>query len=252
MGWLRLNETIITSKQNDLIKEAIKLKQKKYRTITNQFLVEGYHLVKEAYDLGLVARLFYVEEAIFLNVESYQVSQNILDTLTEVIASQGLVAVCNKPNIKEIGNRVLLLDNVQDPGNIGTLIRSCAAFGFSTIVSENSVDYYNDKVIRSTQGALFKVNLLSGSLSDFIKNNPQIKFYVTDLKSDKYLEDIDDFNNDIGIILGNEGQGVRQEIIDLVERSFKLKMSNMESLNVGVAGSIILYEIAKRSWISWT
>jgi TrmH family RNA methyltransferase len=241
-----LNETIITSKQNNLIKEAFKLKQKKYRTLTDQFLVEGFHLVKEAYDQGLVAKIFYVEENKFANVESYQVSQNILDILTEVIATQGIVAVCNKPEIKEIGKRVLLLDNVQDPGNIGTLIRSCAAFGFSTIISENSVDYYNDKVIRSTQGALFKVNLLSGSLSDFIEENPQIKFYVTDLSSDKYLEDIDDFGSDIGIILGNEGQGVRQEIIDLVGRSFKLKMSNMESLNVGVAGSIILYELAKR------
>ena len=203
-------------------------------------------MVKEAYDQGLVAKFFYVEENYFLDVESYQVSQNILDTLTEVIASQGIVAVCNKPEIKEIGERVLLLDNVQDPGNIGTLIRSCAAFNFSTIIAENSVDYYNDKVIRSTQGALFKVNLLSGSLSEFIKNNPQIKFYVTDLSSDKYLEDIDDFETNIGIVLGNEGQGVRKEIIDLVGRSFKLKMSNMESLNVGVAGSIILYELAKR------
>jgi TrmH family RNA methyltransferase len=160
---------------------------------------------------------------------------------------QGIIGVCEITNNSNIGEKVLLLDNVQDPGNIGTLIRSCVAFGFSTIISENSVDYYNEKVVRSTQGALFKVNLLNGSLSDFIKESKDYDFYVTDLKSDFTLEETEFKNNKLGIILGNEGQGVRQELIDLVDQSFKIKMKNMESLNVGVAGSIIMYEIFKRS-----
>jgi TrmH family RNA methyltransferase len=242
-----LNETIITSKQNNLIKEASKLKQKKYRNISNTFLVEGNHLVNEAYQAGLIEIIFYVETCDFKNVEAYQVSQVVLDSLTEVVANQGIAAVCRKPIIFNDFKKVLLLDNVQDPGNIGTLIRSAVSFGFDTLVAENSVDFYNDKVIRSTQGALFKINLLTGNLVQFIKKNNDIEFYVTDLKSDCYLEDLKIKSKLIGIVLGNEGQGVREEIISLVNNSFKLRMSNMESLNVGVAGSIILYELAKRS-----
>ena len=127
------------------------------------------------------------------------------------------------------------------------MIRSAVAFGFETIVAEDSVDFFNEKVIRATQGAIFKVNLISENLKDFISRNKQITFYTTDLKSDNKLEELVMKDKLIGIILGNEGSGVRQDLIDLVGKSFKLEIKNMESLNVGVAGSIIMYEISKRS-----
>ncbi len=164
-----------------------------------------------------------------------------------MVQNQGIVAICKKPEKMGIGNKVLILDNVQDPGNIGTLIRSCAAFGFDTIIAENSVDFYNDKVIRSTQGALFKVNLISSEIGGFIDNHPDFDIYATDLKSQRYLDEMKITAKKLAIILGNEGSGVSQEILAKVNNSFKLKMSNMESLNVGVAGSIILYELSKRS-----
>lgn len=242
-----MNETIITSKANPLIKEAVKLKQKKYRSLMGKFILDGYHLVNEALAKGLVERVFYVESCEIEGVEKYRVSALVMESLSDVVQNQGIVAICKKPEKMEIGNKVLILDNVQDPGNIGTLIRSCAAFGFDTIIAENSVDFYNDKVIRSTQGALFKVNLISSEIGGFIDNHPDFDIYATDLKSQRYLDEMKITAKKIAIILGNEGSGVSQEILTKVNNSFKLKMSNMESLNVGVAGSIILYELSKRS-----
>jgi len=246
-GERNLNDSVITSKNNNIIKETAKLKIKKYRLNSQLFLVEGFHLVNEAYENKVLKSVFYLDENPFDDIKGYKVTDEVIKTLSDLMVPQGIIGVCEITNNSNIGEKVLLLDNVQDPGNIGTLIRSCVAFGFSTIISENSVDYYNEKVVRSTQGALFKVNLLNGSLSDFIKESKDYDFYVTDLKSDFTLEETEFKNNKLGIILGNEGQGVRQELIDLVDQSFKIKMKNMESLNVGVAGSIIMYEIFKRS-----
>lgn len=240
-------DKIISSIQNPLIKETIKLKQKKYRLLNKAFLVEGEHLVKEAYDKGLIDKVFYVDDFEFNDVDAYLVSAEVMKAMTGVLSNQGVLAICKYPENTVEFNRVLLLDNLQDPGNMGTLIRSAVAFGFETIVAEDSVDFFNEKVIRATQGAIFKVNLISENLKDFISRNKQITFYTTDLKSDNLLKDIVLEDKLIGVILGNEGSGVRRDLIELVGKSFKLEIKNMESLNVGVAGSIIMYEISKRS-----
>ena len=139
-----------------------------------------------------------------------------------------------------------MLDNIQDPGNIGTLIRSALAFGFKSIVAKNSVDFYNDKVIRSSQGALFRVGLFNDDLVEFIRNNDDYRYLATDLNTDNYLENIEVFEGKIALILGNEGMGVSQEVLNEVSERIKIRIKDVESLNVGVAGSIIMYEIMKR------
>lgn len=246
-----MDDKILTSRQNLLIKNTIKLKQKKYRLREGLFLVEGHHLVKEAEAAGVLKTVFSVDETDLKNIETIKVSEEVITLLSDVSSNQGIVAICRIKEPNPVGKRLLLLDNLQDPGNIGTLIRSAVAFGFTDIVADSSVDFYNDKVIRSSQGAIFKINLISCNLLDFIETNPQIAFYVTDLKSQNEIDDMN-FNSDsIAIILGNEGNGVRSEVIAKAQSSFKLKMDRMESLNVGVAGSIILYEIAKRSEKWW-
>ncbi len=242
-----LEDIQIISTKNNLVKEALKLKIKKYRNKFGLFLVEGPHLVYEAFEAGLIKHIFYVNECKLTEVLVYKVSQEVMDVLSDVEAPQGIIAVCEKGDNFNLGNKVLLLDNVQDPGNIGTLIRSAVAFGFSAIVSENSVDYYNDKVVRATQGAIFKISLINFNLIDFIKTHQDYQYLVTDLNSDVYLEKLELRTSKIGVILGNEGQGVNQEVINLVEDKFKLQMEKMESLNVSVAGSIIMYELMKRS-----
>lgn len=236
---------IVTSTQNNLIKELSKLKQKKYRQENNQFLIEGYHLVEEAYNAGLLKTVFCLESCIYEDIESYIVNDKVLQKLSSLPSPQGIIGVCEFPNKNELSNRVLVLDNVQDPGNIGTLMRSALSFGFNTIIACKSADFFNDKVVRSSQGAIFKLNLISTEIEEFIRNNPDYKFYATDLKTDVYLED-ELFNSQkIGIILGNEGTGVSEPILKLVNQKIKIKIQNMESLNVGVAGSIIMYEINK-------
>ena len=239
----------IDSDKNDLIKEISKLKQKKYRNLNNQYLVEGPHLVKEALAKGVLLKVFFVSNMTFDFDNAYQVSDKVMKKLSNVDAPQGIVAVCEKRAKQELSNNILLLDNVQDPGNIGTLMRSAVAFGFETIIADNSVDFYNDKVIRSSQGAIFKINLINTNIMDFINNNLDYEYYATDLKSDKYLSDQIFTKRKIGIILGNEGQGVSEDILNNIDNRLKIQIKDMESLNVGVAGSIIMYDVFKRGEI---
>ncbi|MFA7076513.1 MAG: RNA methyltransferase [Candidatus Izemoplasmatales bacterium] len=239
----------IDSDKNDLIKEISKLKQKKYRNLNNQYLVEGPHLVKEALAKGVLLKVFFVSNMTFDFDNAYQVSDKVMKKLSNVDAPQGIVAVCEKRPKQELSNNILLLDNVQDPGNIGTLMRSAVAFGFETIIADNSVDFYNDKVIRSSQGAIFKINLINTNIMDFINNNLDYEYYATDLKSDKYLSDQIFTKRKIGIILGNEGQGVSEDILNNIDNRLKIQIKDMESLNVGVAGSIIMYDVFKRGEI---
>ncbi|MDY0138467.1 MAG: RNA methyltransferase [Candidatus Izemoplasmatales bacterium] len=236
----------IESDKNEFIKDVSKLKQKKYRNLTNQYLVEGPHLIKEALQAGVLKKLFFVNDIDFDFVDSYQVSEKVMKKLSSVESLQGIIGVCEKKSQVFLSDKILLLDNVQDPGNIGTLMRSAVAFGFNTIVADSSVDFYNDKVIRSSQGAVMKINLINMNILDFIERNPDYRYFVTDLRSNIFLEDHDLSYNKIGIILGNEGQGVSDDVIRSVSNSLKIRIQDMESLNVGVAGSIIMYEVYKR------
>lgn len=177
------------------------------------------------------------------NIEQYIVNQDIIDKLSDVESNQGMIGVCHMLEQHAINNKVLMLDRVQDPGNIGTLMRSAVAFGFDTVVFDESVDIYNPKVIRSSQGAIFKINYIDDSILDFMKAHKDFYYYATDLSG---LSRIEKTPNKIGLILGNEGSGVRKEIIDLANEKIKIKMNNTESLNVGVAGSILMYEFGGR------
>jgi TrmH family RNA methyltransferase len=185
--------------------------------------------------------VFCIEKPPFNDVDTYLVNEEIIKKLSDVQSHQGIMGVCQMKSNQSISGKIILLDRLQDPGNMGTLIRSGVAFGFDTFVLDQSVDVYNPKVIRATQGAIFKINIIEDSIIDFIKKNEDIKFLATDLSSVIHLEDIDVHSDNIGIILGNEGSGVREEIIQVSDLIFKLKMQNMESLNAGVAGSIIMY-----------
>lgn len=238
---------MIESLSNSKVKYATKLKQKKYRTETNQFLVEGEHLVEEAIKSGLVEYVFTTEDKSYDTVTIYQVSEEVFSKLSELNESIGFIAVANKFSSQDLSANILILDGVQDPGNLGTLIRSAAAFGFKTIISENSVDYYNEKVIRSSQGALFYTNLLEENLINFINNHKDYTFYGTNVSLGTNLKYVDFSKAKKAIILGNEGQGLRTEIQNLVNTNIYIPMLETESLNVGIAGGIIMYEAFERS-----
>ena len=229
---------IITSVNNQLIKDTTKLHQKKYRDNTGLFLIEGYHLYEEAKKTGNIKTVFTTDEAIKGDSVIY-VNDAILEKLTQTKNPQKILTVCEKIKANTLTDKVLICYKIQDPGNLGTLMRSALAFGFNTIVLDNTVDIYNDKVLRSTQGAIFKLNVIEMDTVDFIDNNPEYKVYGTSLNGVS-LRDIKR-SEKIAVILGNEGSGVNEEILNKTNKNITIKITEIESLNVGVAGSIIMY-----------
>lgn len=239
---------VYTSTDNKTIKNLKKLTIKKYRDQENLFLVEGEHLVLEAHKCGLLKTLILPENRDFiLNVETMYVSNSVLNYLSE-LETPTMIGVCEKIEETTLGDKILVLDDIQDPGNLGTIIRSSVAFDIDTIVlSQNTVDLYNSKVIRASQGMIFGVNIIKRELLPFIQklkeNNYQI--YATKVNGGKSLKDVEKLKK-FAIIMGNEGAGVKEELLNLADHYLYIDMNNKcESLNVGVATSIILYELSK-------
>lgn len=235
----------ITSLNNDKVKYWVKLQEKKFRDQEGLFLVEGDHLVNEAIKKGLAKEIITLDD-FQNNVLTYKVTEEIMKKISKQQSISRISAVCFKMKEKEIGNKVICLDNIQDPGNLGTIIRSAAAFNIDTIIlNDKSVDLYNDKVIRSCEGMIFNVNVIRSNLENKLielKNNGY-KIIGTSVKNNKLLKDVI-FEGKFAIILGNEGNGVSKEIEDLCDDYIYIKMNeNCESLNVAVASSIIMYEI---------
>jgi len=230
----------ITSINNSLIKETVKLHQKKYRDKLNLFLIEGYHLYEEAQKKAIIKHGFTIDKTLVGNNVHY-VTLPILKKLAKTVSSVKIVCVCHKLAPTKVTNKVLILDHVQDPGNLGTLLRSALAFGFKTIILDNTVDLYNDKVIRSTQGAMFYLNVVEMKTLDFINHHQDHTIYGTSMKGDS-LNDVKPATK-MALILGNEGQGLSKEVLDKVNYNITIKMKDVESLNVGVAGSIIMHYI---------
>ena len=240
---------VITSLENKKVKDVVKLQSKKYRDLTNTFVVETEHLVEEAKKAGIIKDLFIVEDEFVDNDNTYFVTNEVMRKMSSMESPSNVLAVCEKNNSKEIiGDKILLIDGVQDPGNLGTIIRSSVAFGVTTIVlSHDTVDLYNPKVIRATEGMFCHINIISMNLEEAINiiKSRGIKVYGTNVVDGVSVTSITD-KNKYALIVGNEGNGVKQNIQDLCDLNLYIPMKdNVESLNVGVACSILLYELEK-------
>ena len=239
---------VITSVENERIKNLCKLEKKKYRDLTNTYLIEGEHLVIEAFKAGVLDEIFVLEDSNFsFDVKTTVVSFDVMKKLSSMDTPINIIGLCHKNiNNEIIGNKVVLLDEVQDPGNLGTIIRSSVAFNVDTIVvSSNTVDFYNDKVLRSSEGMLFHINIVRKNLENFIDqlHDQNYVIYGTRVDGGKELKNIVS-RDKMAIIMGNEGSGVKKSILDKCDEYLYIPMnSNCESLNVGVATSIILYEM---------
>ncbi len=239
----------IESLENKKVKEWAKLKIKKYRDQKGLFLIEGDHLLKEALKKNCVQEIlandvrFKVEGILF-----FEVSEAILKKLSSQDSGTSVLAVCKKQNSREIKGNVCMLDGVQDPGNLGTILRSCVAFGIDTLVSSlATVDFYNEKVIRASEGSLFHLNLLKKDLKEMIKELKKQDYviYATNVHKGTNIKEMT-LNNKYAIIMGNEGNGVEEAVQYLADELLYIPMSEgVESLNVGVATSILLYEFYK-------
>lgn len=229
---------MITSLTNEKIKQFAKLNEKKYRDETGLFLVEGEHLVNDARQFGFLIETLSTES------EGTIVSSDVMKKISKLDCPPRIIGVCKKSNKSELTDRILILDAVQDPGNMGTLIRSAVGFGFNTLVlGPGCVDPYSPKVIRSTQGAIFRINLIYDDILSFINKLGDYDVYGTSLINGIPLGKIKSTEK-MAIILGNEGHGINKEILNKTSNIF-IEISNLESLNVSIAGSIIMYELRK-------
>ncbi len=236
----------IQSVQNARVKEWMKLHTKKGRDEAGQFLVEGEHLIQEAIKAQCVQVLLIQENHPFSfdGCEVLICHEAVMKKLSQSVSGSSLIAVCRIPK-KEIENhkRVLLLDNIQDPGNMGTILRTAHAFGFNGIYcSEDCVDIYNDKVIRSTQGALFAIELVRTDLMGVIKKLKDDGVYVVGTALDNAIEFSKcESKEKMAFVFGNEGQGIRDELLQQMNQTVKIEMNSFDSLNVAVAAGICMY-----------
>lgn len=240
---------IITSLNNEKIKYLTKLNQKKYRSDT--FLVEGKHLVEEAYKKNLVKLLIVLEDYKLDNidnVDTIKVSYDVMKKISLTDTPPKIMAEVIKKEDKKIGNKVIILDDITDPGNLGTIIRSAVAFNFDTVIlSNNTTDLYNPKVIRATEGMLFNINIIRDNLLNIIPKLKEEKYFILGTKVTNGKDIIKYHNiNKIALIMGNETRGMNRDLDNLCDDYIYIKMNNKcESLNVGVSASILMYELNK-------
>lgn len=238
----------ITSLTNAKVKQWSKYKEKKHRDKDHKFLIEGEHLIEEAHKANLIECILIEQgkENMFPAYETYEVTRDILKKLSDSVSGTYIMAVCHMPNISSIdfGNKVIVLDDVQDPGNVGTIIRTAFSFGYTSIVlSNHSVDVYNEKVIRSTQGALFHMPIIRGDIMELLQELKQqgITLYATSLYEATPLQQTPK-KTPCALIFGNEGNGVSKDVIDFSDHKVFIEMETFESLNVAVAAGICMYE----------
>ncbi len=233
---------MIDSLNNKKIKEFEKLKKKKYRDELGLFIVETANIIEEARKANLLCETF------SLNGYNYEndniVSGNVMKKISDLDSCE-VVGVCKKLDYKNIvGDKILLLDEVQDPGNLGTIIRSALAFNVTTVIlGDNCCDLYNQKVLRATEGAIMHLPIIKMNIKEAIGllEEVQIPVYSTNVVKGVEIKNID--KDKYALIVGNEGNGVKKEYQDLAKCNIYIPMnSKAESLNVAVATSIILYE----------
>ena len=242
---------LITSVNNDRIKDIIKLKDRRNRKLEHKFIIEGEHLVEEAIKNNIIDTIIIKENYNFnTDLPCFYVTENVMDKLTDMDSSCNIIAVCNIKEKSVIGTKILMLDDIQDPGNLGTIVRSAMAFNVDTIIlSPETVDIYNSKVLRATQGMIFHINIVVKDLKEEITNlkNNNITIYGTSVTNGESLYNINLNKDNYCLIMGNEGNGVKPELLDLCDKNIYIDMNNkVESLNVGVATSIILYELNRK------
>ena len=242
---------LYTSIENKKIKSIKKLDQKKFRDETSEFVVEGDHLVMEAFKANILKEVIALEGTIIdkVDVEINYATSSVLKYISSLSTPPKVIGICKKIKEKPLKDKILILDGIQDPGNLGTIIRNCVAFNISDIiVSSDTTDIYSPKVLRATQGMIFNVNIIKRDLGEiiYLLKNSGYTIYGTKVNGGKSVKNIEK-KEKFAIIMGNEGNGVKKENLDLCSEYIYIDMNNKcESLNVGVATGIILYELNMR------
>lgn len=231
----------ITSINNEKVKYWSSLSVKKIRDNEKKFIIEGDHLVDIAISLGLVIDLITTD--INKYPDAYVVTDEIMRKLSNQVTPSNVCAVINYLSSSIEEGNAIVLDSLQDPGNLGTIIRSAVAFGFKNIIlGKNTVDIYNDKVLRSTEGMIFYVNIMKIDLINNIDSLKEMGYTIVgaSLDANNSIKDVKD--KKLALIIGNEGAGMNEFI--KCDYYVKINMdSKCESLNAGVSASILMNEV---------
>ena len=256
---------VITSKDNEFIKEIKKLKEKKYRDQNHQFIVEGIKMVAEAIEEKANINTIVVcedcvndgsiDKKLLYEIAKYNciyVSEKVFNLVTDVTNPQGILAIINQNNqnneIDYNADFIVVLDGIQDPGNLGTILRTVDSANLKQlIVSNETADCYNPKVVRSTMGGIFRVNVVrKNNLIESLKQLKQNGFeiVVTSLETDNSIYDIS-YNKKV-VVIGNEANGVSKDVLNIADKQVNIPMlGKTESLNAGVAAGIMIYEYVR-------
>lgn len=257
---------VIASKDNETVKSIKKLKDKKYRDANHEFIIEGIKIIKEAIaEKAVIKKIVICEDCMaqgtldqnFLyeiaKYECIYVTKKIFESLTDVVNPQGILAVIEKKDSEEeidySEDMIMVLDGIQDPGNLGTILRTIDSANLKqVVVSSKTADPYNPKVVRSTMGAIFRVKIIqSEDLVKTLKNMKKHKFkvMVTSLQTDNNMYDMS-YNKKV-VVIGNEANGVSDEVLEIADEKIKIPMlGKTESLNASVATGIIIYEYVRQ------
>lgn len=247
----------VLSLQNEYIKKLIKLKQKKYRDAYRLFIAEGERSVIDAINSDFKIESIVMSESYYeKNMRDFKSADAVVtpDAIFEKIADtktpQGILAVVKmKEKNEDLSGRYIYCDMLQDPGNAGTIIRSADAFGFRGVIfSQGAVDVFSPKVIRSSMGSVFHIDIICDCNIDFLKDKQKKGFKVTvsALLGESVTSDKMSAQKDHIYVIGNEGAGVSDEILGIADEIVYIKMQgNAESLNAGVAASVLMYEVSR-------
>ena len=235
---------IINSVDNFRVKQWVKLKDKKHRDIQKLFIVEGYHLVLEAY------RANYLKELIttgkndeFKGITAYQVREDVMGRLSSLATPSKMLGICYQKEEGAYQDNILIIDQIHHPGNLETIIRNAVAFNVDTVAINGSADTYNQKVIQASQGMIFHINIIRSPLKDLMVNLKKQGYQIigTDVKEGLSLAKVK-ANKKRALLVGNESAGLRDDLLDICDIKVNIEMNEKcESLNVGVATGIVLY-----------
>lgn len=248
----------ITSKENPTFKKALKLTSRKYRDATGFFLLEGKKPLNDAIRLKLEIECIFIRESDagglpLLPDVTIALSDELFDRLSDTKNSQGIIAVirkkiAGKDSLQGKSGSVIILDRLQDPGNVGTIVRTAEAAGMLGVITlPETADVYSPKVVRAAAGSLMRTPVIpmndENEVARFL-HEAGFKLVVTT------LEDADDYReselNNCGIVIGNEGQGVSDKFMALADKKVKIPMQGeIESINAAVAAGILMYAVGK-------
>lgn len=247
----------IESTKNQKVKNWKKLLTRKGRNKAGQYLIEGFHLIEEAIRANVLIQCLIIREDVINSewvthiesVEAFEVSFEVAAELADTGTTQGIFAVLNieEEKVETVEKPYLFLDAVQDPGNVGTLIRSADAAGFGGVVlGDGSADLYNPKTLRSTQGSHFHLTVTSGELEQWVESFQTKGYAVFGTALDERAVDYssEKETQPFGLIVGNEGAGVRSELLEVTDKNLYIPIKGQaESLNVAIAASILMFSI---------